>query len=93
MLWHVVRMRDAERMAPVCGAFIENHQFRMQIISQRNGEEKQYKSAGKGGPFLQRFAPMIAALVQPASPPETETGGGDPDPQKIEKRLHRSLFT
>lgn len=80
-------------MPPACGAFVENHQFGMKVVGQGNREEQKNEGAGKGGPFLQGSAPMVAALVQPASPPEAESTRGNCDPQEIEKRLHHSLLT
>ena len=92
MLWRIVRARQAERMAPARGAFVENHQFGMKVVGQRDCEEQKNEGAGKGGPFLQGLAPTVAALVQPASPPEAESACSNCDPQKIEKRLHHSLL-
>ena len=79
-------------MAPAYGAFVENHQFRMKVIGQGDREEKKNEGAGEGGPFLQGPATMVAALVQPASPPDAESARGNYNPQKIEKRFHRSLL-
>jgi hypothetical protein len=64
---------------------IENNQFRVKIVSERNREKQQNQSAGECRPFPKRVAAVFGTLAQPSRPPEAQGYGGNRHPQKVEK--------
>ena len=81
----MVRARDASRMTPAAGAFLNQHQFGVQIIGERNDEKKQHHRAHKRGPLVPGRVAADAALLGPSSAPEKQSGDGNEAPENIEK--------
>jgi hypothetical protein len=68
--------------------FFKNGQLRVQVIGERNREEKQDQGANESGPLAPLSVATFARLTGPAHAPEVQSRQGQHDPQKIEKRLH-----
>lgn len=73
--------KQGERVTAGGTAFVENNQFRMKVVGERNGKKKQNERAGKSGAFAQRIAAAFGTVVQPPDPPEAKSYGGDCHPQ------------
>ena len=75
-------------MAAACCAFIEEHRFRVQVIGERYGEEKQDKRATHRGPFAKGSAAASRFLAHPTRAPHTYGTRGNQEPKQIEEQFH-----
>jgi len=74
-----------QRVPAAGGALIQQRKTRVQVIAQRDGEEKQHQPADYGGPFADGIAAPDAVLVHPTSAPGAERGERDHCPHKVKE--------
>lgn len=72
-------------MAAAAGTLLDQHQFGVQIIGERNDEKEQHHGACKRGPLAPGSVAADAALVRPPGAPENKPRDRDQQPENVEE--------
>jgi hypothetical protein len=86
-----VRACLANRLALARQALLQSHNFGVQVVRHRDGEEKQHERQADRAPFAEGMPMGAPALVNPTCAPSPQDPAGNQRPQNIEKGFHIHL--